>query len=58
MTVYNDFLTETEEKSLIDEIEPYMSELKYEFDHWDDVSCLIIWLIANKIVGYPWLSRN
>lgn len=38
MTVHNDFLSETEEKSILDEIEPYMKRLRYEFDHWDDVS--------------------
>lgn len=26
-----------EEKALIEEIDPYMKRLKYEFDHWDDV---------------------
>lgn len=38
MTIHNDFISEAEEQSLIDEVEPYMSNLKYEFDHWDDVS--------------------
>lgn len=38
MLVYEDFLTESEEKTLLDEIEPYLKRLRYEFDHWDDVS--------------------
>lgn len=37
MLIFEDFLTETEEKSLFDEVEPYMKRLHYEFDHWDDV---------------------
>ncbi|CAH1118084.1 unnamed protein product [Phaedon cochleariae] len=36
MTVHNDFLSENEEQSILDEIEPYMKRLHYEFDHWDD----------------------
>jgi len=38
MRVVEDFLNEEEEKSLLEEVEPYMRRLKYEFDHWDDVS--------------------
>ncbi|XP_074041878.1 alpha-ketoglutarate-dependent dioxygenase alkB homolog 7, mitochondrial isoform X2 [Leptinotarsa decemlineata] len=36
MTVHKDFLSEDEEKSILNEIEPYMKRLRYEFDHWDD----------------------
>ncbi|XP_076338114.1 alpha-ketoglutarate-dependent dioxygenase alkB homolog 7, mitochondrial [Tachypleus tridentatus] len=36
MVVYEDFLNEEEEKNIIDEIEPYMKNLRYEYDHWDD----------------------
>ncbi|PSN55804.1 Alpha-ketoglutarate-dependent dioxygenase alkB 7 [Blattella germanica] len=36
MTVYENFLTEDEEKSLHEEVEPYMKRMRYEFDHWDD----------------------
>jgi hypothetical protein len=38
MTVIGDFLNEEEERSLHEEVEPYMRRLRYEFDHWDDVS--------------------
>jgi len=38
MTVFDDFLSVEEEESIIREIEPYMSRMRYEFDHWDDVS--------------------
>uniref|UniRef100_A0A8D8FRC4 Alpha-ketoglutarate-dependent dioxygenase alkB homolog 7, mitochondrial n=1 Tax=Culex pipiens TaxID=7175 RepID=A0A8D8FRC4_CULPI len=36
MTVLPNFITEAEEQSLLDEIEPYLRRMRYEFDHWDD----------------------
>jgi len=36
--VYTNFVTEDEERSLVEEVEPYLKRLKYETDHWDDVS--------------------
>ncbi|CAF0716926.1 unnamed protein product [Brachionus calyciflorus] len=36
MIIKEDFINENEEKSLLDEIDPYMKRLRYEFDHWDD----------------------
>lgn len=39
MTVFDNFLSEDEENSLMNELDPYMKKLRYEFDHWDDV-CL------------------
>jgi len=38
MRVVEDFLNEEEEKSMHEEVEPHMRRLRYEFDHWDDVS--------------------
>lgn len=38
MIVVEDFLTEHEEMELIKEVDPYMTKLRYEFDHWDNVS--------------------
>jgi len=38
MRVIEDFLNEEEEKSMHEEVEPHMRRLRYEFDHWDDVS--------------------
>lgn len=38
MKIFPDFITEKEEESLFDEVEPYMKKLRYEFSHWDDVS--------------------
>jgi|SRR6218665_965246 len=40
--VYKDFITEEEENSLFDEVEPYLKRLKYEENHWDDVSVFTI----------------
>ena len=37
MLVFEDFLDVDEEKSLFEEIEPYMKRLRYEYDHWDNV---------------------
>ncbi|KAH8296439.1 hypothetical protein KR054_006164, partial [Drosophila jambulina] len=36
MRIITDFISEKEEQQLHEEIEPYMSRLRYEFDHWDD----------------------
>lgn len=38
--VLPDFVSVEEEEALIEEIDPYMKRLKYEFDHWDDVRSL------------------
>ena len=38
MIVKYDFLSEAEENCLLNEIEPYMKKLRYEFDHWDNVN--------------------
>ena len=38
MRVYDDFINENEEQSMYDEVHPYLRRLRYEFDHWDDVS--------------------
>lgn len=38
MTVKENFLSEEDEQSLFTELEPYLKRLRYEFDHWDDVS--------------------
>ncbi|KAI4455184.1 spermatogenesis associated 11-related [Holotrichia oblita] len=36
MIVHYDFLTNEEEKSIFNEIEPYLKRMRYQFDHWDD----------------------
>lgn len=40
MLIFDSYLSPDEEKSLLGEIEPYMKRLRYEFDHWDNVSRL------------------
>ena len=37
MKIIPDFLTADEENQILEEIEPYLKRLRYEFDHWDDV---------------------
>ncbi|KAK3923432.1 Alpha-ketoglutarate-dependent dioxygenase alkB-like protein 7, mitochondrial [Frankliniella fusca] len=36
MVVHDDFLSDVEEKIIFDEVEPYISRLHYEYDHWDN----------------------
>ncbi|XP_025831021.1 alpha-ketoglutarate-dependent dioxygenase alkB homolog 7, mitochondrial [Agrilus planipennis] len=36
MIIHKDFLSEVEEKSLLDQVEPRLKTLRYQFDHWDD----------------------
>lgn len=31
-----DFVSESEEKEILNEVDPYLKRQKYEFDHWDD----------------------
>lgn len=38
MQVYPDFITEKEENALLQELEPVLRRMRYEFDHWDNVS--------------------
>ncbi|XP_049277582.1 alpha-ketoglutarate-dependent dioxygenase alkB homolog 7, mitochondrial [Anopheles funestus] len=35
MRVFDQFVDEKEENSLLEEIDPYLKRLRYEFDHWD-----------------------
>lgn len=36
MTIYENFITEDEEKCLLNEVEPYLKRMRYEYAHWDD----------------------
>jgi len=36
MIVIKDFISESEEKLLLNEVDRYMKRLRYEFDHWDN----------------------
>lgn len=45
MQVLPDFVTEQEEASLLAELEPVLKKMRYEFDHWDNVSNTTIKII-------------
>lgn len=51
--VYNDFISEEEETSLMNELEPYMRRLRYERDHWDDVSLFLLFKLFIAITIPP-----
>ncbi|EZA57419.1 hypothetical protein DMN91_008715 [Ooceraea biroi] len=36
MKILPDFISEKEEDILVKEVDPYMTQLRYEFSHWDD----------------------
>ncbi|XP_067636408.1 alpha-ketoglutarate-dependent dioxygenase alkB homolog 7, mitochondrial [Eurosta solidaginis] len=36
LRLHTNFITTEEEEKLLEEIEPYMKRLHYEYDHWDD----------------------
>ncbi|XP_022831755.1 alpha-ketoglutarate-dependent dioxygenase alkB homolog 7, mitochondrial isoform X2 [Spodoptera litura] len=36
MQVYPDFISEKEENALLQELEPILRRMRYEFDHWDN----------------------
>ena len=38
MLIYEDFITKEEEMCILEEVEPYMKRLRYEYAHWDNVS--------------------
>lgn len=42
MTVHKNFISDAEERSILEEIEPYLKRMRYEFDHWDDVRLVFL----------------
>lgn len=38
MKIFPNFISEKEEDILMQEIDPYMKRLRYEYSHWDNVS--------------------
>lgn len=44
MALHTNFLTLNEEQSITGELEPYLKRMKYEFDHWDDVSIYFLFI--------------
>jgi hypothetical protein len=58
MKVLENFLTSDEEEEFLKEIEPYLKRMRYEFDHWDDVSQLMVFEPQGSLTLYPpFLSR-
>lgn len=54
--VYNNFISEEEETSLMNELEPYMRRLRYEQDHWDDVSLFCFSNYSLLLLSLPFPS--
>lgn len=52
-TVIPNFVTEQEEASLLDEINPHMKRMRYAKSHWDDVM-LFFFNISFKLL---WVSQ-
>lgn len=51
MQVYPEFITEREEIALLNELEPQLRRMRYEFDHWDNVSGnIFLFFIYSNIV--------
>jgi alkylated DNA repair protein alkB homolog 7 len=44
MNIVEDFLSVDEENKFSEELEPYLKRMRYEFDHWDDVSKIKIFI--------------
>lgn len=54
MQVFPDFVSEAEEAALLDELEPYLKRMRYEFDHWDNVSETLIKCIYCISIKYEY----
>jgi hypothetical protein len=53
MLVHENFINEQEENSLLEEIEPYLKRMRYEFEHWDNVSNSVMLKSANMRYLWP-----
>lgn len=42
LTLIDDFISESEEQILYTEVQKYLKKLRYEFDHWDNVSTNLV----------------
>lgn len=61
MTIIPNFLTSEEVDKIMQEIEPYLKRMRYEFDHWDDVrSHRLLTKICNfkLIEGDSWFQGD
>lgn len=45
--VRQNFISEEEENALFKEVEPGLRKKRYEFDHWDDVSKILLCFCTN-----------
>ena len=55
-SIIPDFISEDEETVLYEEVQRYLKKLRYEFDHWDNVSTMyvLIYIICMYIYwGWP-----
>lgn len=52
MLITYDFISEEEENQLLNEIEPYLKRLRYESNHWDDVSVKISYVHFFHILSH------
>lgn len=48
--VIPNFVTEQEEASLLDEINPHLKRMRYEKSHWDDVMLLFFFIFTLKLL--------
>lgn len=49
MKILPNFISEEEENILMQEVDPYMKRLRYEYSHWDNVSKM---RLINKVYIY------
>lgn len=54
LEVRDDFISKEEESLLLKEVEPYLKRQKYQYDHWDDVSTLAVWICLLR----EWVCDN
>lgn len=50
--IKSNFISDTEELNLLDEIEPAMKRMRYEFDHWDNVNFFLL-SVAIILSNFP-----
>ena len=58
--VFENFVSEGEERNFMKEMEPHLKRHVYEKDHWDDVSSWIVQYIffINELLGHSRLQRD
>ncbi|KYN03914.1 putative alpha-ketoglutarate-dependent dioxygenase ABH7, partial [Cyphomyrmex costatus] len=56
MKVLPNFINEKEEDILVQEVDPYMKRLRYEFSHWDNVKYHYISLFIFYLLNYQYFG--